>query len=111
MWVLDIRAFTMKIFGGASPIFPSSYVTFMNSESGLEINGRSYLLIFTVFIRNQGDNITTATKLIASNYIKLSSNFTLKLIISYQITFADLTFLTGCYTTFAIIRFTRKQQR
>ena len=95
----------------AEPIFASFYVTFMNSESGLEINGLSYILVFTVFITNQVDKITAVTTQLASDVIKPASNFTLKLTISYRITFADLTFLTGCYTTFTIIRFGREQGR
>ena len=67
------------------------------------------MLVFTVFITNQVDNITGVTTQIASDIIKPASYFTLKLIINYQITFADLTFLTGCYKTFTIIRFGRKQ--
>ena len=39
VWMLDIRAFTIKMYGSATPFFLSFYVTFMNSESGLEING------------------------------------------------------------------------
>ena len=61
---------------------------FMNSESGLEINGRSYVLILTVFTRNQVDNITAVTRQIASDILKPASNFTLKLIISYQVFFS-----------------------
>ena len=95
--------------GNATPIFLSFYVTFLNSESGLEINGCSYVLIFTVFTRNQVDNITAVTTQITSDIIKPTSNLKLKVIISYQIIFADVTFLTRCYTTFTILRFGRKQ--
>ena len=95
--------------GSATPIFVSFYVTFMNSKSGLEINDWSYILIFTVFIRNQVDNITAVTRQIASDMIKPTNNFTLKLIISYLIIFADVTFPTGCSTTFTILRFGRRQ--
>ena len=94
--------------GSATPIFLSFYVTFMNSKSGLEINGWSYVLIFTVFARNQVDTVTAVTRQIASDIIKPTSNFTLKLIISYQIIFGDVTFFTGCYTTFTFLRFSRK---
>ena len=111
MWILDIRVFAMKMSGGATPIFLNFYVTFMNSESGIEINGWSYVLIFTVFTRNQVDNITAITTQIASDIIKPASNLTLKLIISYQIIFADVTFLTRCYTTFTSLIFGSKQER
>ena len=97
--------------GGATPIFLSFYVTFMNSESGIEINGWSYVLIFTVFTRNQVDNITAITTQIASDIIKPASNLTLKLIVSYQIIFADVTFLTRCYTTFTSLIFGSKEVR
>ena len=49
--------------------------------------------VFTVFTRHQVDNIATVTTQIASDIIKPISNFTPKLIISYQIIFADVTFL------------------
>ena len=42
--------------GTATSIFLSFYVTSVtNSKSGLEVNGGSYLLFFTVFTRNQVD--------------------------------------------------------
>ena len=68
---------------------------FMNSESGLEINGRSYVLILTVFTRNQVDNITAVTRQIASDILKPTSNFTLKLIISYQVFFSSVQSFDG----------------
>ena len=83
----------------------------MNSESGLEINGLYYVLIFTVFTRNQVDNSTAVTAQIACDIIKPTSDFTLQVIISYQIIFADVTFLARCYTSFTILRFGRKQGR
>ena len=82
MWILDIRVFSIKLTGSATPIFLSFYVTFMNSKSGLEVNGGPYVLTFTVFTRNQVDNITAVTRQIASDIIKPSSNFTHKRIIS-----------------------------
>ena len=66
---------------------------------------------FTVFTRNQVDDITAVTRQFASYIIKPTSNFTLKLIISYQKIFADVLFLTGCYTNVIILRFGRKQGR
>ena len=95
----------------ATPIFLSYYVTFMNSESGHEINDWSYKLIFTVFTRNQVDNTSAITTQIVPDIIKPASNFTLKLIISYQIIFVDVTFLARCYTNFTVLRFGRKQGR
>ena len=97
--------------GSTTPIFLSFYVIFMNSESGIEINGWSSVLIFTVFTRNQIDNISAITTQIASDIIKSASNLTLTLIISYQIILADVTFLTRCYTTFTSLRFGSKQER
>ena len=97
--------------GSATPIFLSFYVTFMNSKSGLEINGGFYVLIFTVFVRNQVDNIAAVRRQVASDIIKPTSDFTLKLIISYQIIFGDVTCFTGFYTTFTFLRFSRKQGR
>ena len=66
---------------------------------------------FTVFTRNQVDDITAVTRQFASYIIKPTNNFTLKLIISYQKIFADVLFLTGCYTNVIILRFGRKQGR
>ena len=63
----------------ATPIFPSFYVTFMNSKSGLEVNSWFHVLIFRVFTRNQEDDITAATWQIASGITKPTINFTLKL--------------------------------
>ena len=83
----------------------------MNSKSGLEINGGFYVLIFTVFVRNQVDNIAAVRRQVASDIIKPTSDFTLKLIISYQIIFGDVTCFTGFYTTFTFLRFSRKQGR
>ena len=68
-------------------------------------------MIFTVFTRNQVDDITAVTRQFASDIIKPTSNFTVKRIISYQKIFADVTFLTGCYTTITILRFGSKQGR
>ena len=44
----------------------------------------SYVLIFTVFTRNQVESITAVTQQIASDIIKPTSTFTLELIISYS---------------------------
>ena len=42
--------------GTATSIFLSFYVTSItSSKSGLEVNGGSYVLFFTVFTRNQVD--------------------------------------------------------
>ena len=70
-----------------------------------------YVLLLRGFTRNQVDNITAVTRQIDSDLIKATSNFRLKLIITYQIIFADVIFLTGCYTTFTVLKFGRKQGR
>ena len=70
-----------------------------------------YVLLLRGFTRNQVDNIIAVTRQIDSDIIKPTSNLNFKLIITYQIIFADVTFLTGCYTTFTVLRFGRKQGR
>ena len=55
MWILDIRAFSNEMTGSATPVFPSFYVTFVNSKSGLEVNSWFHVLTFRVFTRNQAD--------------------------------------------------------
>ena len=109
--VLLPGGFSIKMPGGATPIFHRFFFTSMNSKSDVEINGWSYVLIFTVFTRNQVDDITAVTRQFASDIIKPTSNFTLIRIISYQRIFADVLFLTKCYTAIPILRFDRKRER
>ena len=71
VWILDIRAFTIKIPRSATPLLLNFDLTFMNSECGLEVNGLSYVLIFTIFTRKQVDNINAVTR----KMIKFASGF------------------------------------
>ena len=72
VYILDIRAFSIKM-----SIFLSFYLTFMNSKSGLEVNSWSYILMFTVFTRNQVDDITAVTRQIAFDITKPTCNLNL----------------------------------
>ena len=61
MWILDIRVFTIKMPGSVTHIILSFSVTFLNPKSGIDVNDRSYVLIFTIFAKNQADDTTAVT--------------------------------------------------
>ena len=70
----------------------------------------SFLLIFTVLTRNQVVNIAVVARQIASGIMKPISKFTLKLVINYQINFADVTFLKDFIHFSLFLGFSRKHK-
>ena len=60
--------------GSVTHIILTFSVTFLTPKSGLEVNDWSYVLIFTVFTKNQGDDTTAVTRQIVSDILKPTSN-------------------------------------